>query len=127
LWPKLSKGVGALESASAEWDNFCVVTTLSPWRLARSRMPDAQNVIFADSLQRDRLKGMVEQTDEFRLIVGLGSGLAMDTAKYLAKAKQSDLVQVLSLTLADLSGVGEGVLHTLPDIAGNFDAVAARP
>jgi len=33
----------------------------------------------------------------------------------------------LSLTLADLSGVGEGVLHTLPDIAGNFDAVAARP
>ena len=28
---------------------------------------------------------------------------------------------------ADLSGVGEGVLHTLPDIAGNFDAVAARP
>ena len=33
----------------------------------------------------------------------------------------------LSLTLADLSGVGEGVLHTLPDVAGNFDAVAARP
>lgn len=96
LWPELSKGAGALERASAAWDNFCVVTTSSPWRLARSRMPDAEDVIFADSLQRDRLKEMAEQTDEFGLIVGLGSGLAMDTAKYLAKAKHTDLVQVLS-------------------------------
>src|SRR5450830_1686689 len=34
---------------------------------------------------------------------------------------------ILSLTLADLGGVGERILHAVPDTAGNFDAVSARP
>jgi hypothetical protein len=33
----------------------------------------------------------------------------------------------LSLTLADPRGVGERVLHTMPDMARNFDAVSAGP
>jgi hypothetical protein len=36
-------------------------------------------------------------------------------------------VLALSLTLADLGGVCEGVLHTAPDMGGNFDRVSARP
>jgi hypothetical protein len=35
--------------------------------------------------------------------------------------------QFLSLTLADLRGVGERVFHTMPDMARNFDAVTAGP
>src|SRR5712691_10751159 len=33
----------------------------------------------------------------------------------------------LSLTLADLGGVGESIFHTLPDMARNFDTISARP
>ena len=33
----------------------------------------------------------------------------------------------LSLTLADLGGEGEGILHALPDMARNFDTVSTRP
>jgi hypothetical protein len=33
----------------------------------------------------------------------------------------------LSLSLADLGGVCEGVLHALPDVLRNFDTVSARP
>ena len=33
----------------------------------------------------------------------------------------------LSLTLADLGGVGESVFHAMPDMARNFDGIAARP
>src|SRR6266705_7044562 len=33
----------------------------------------------------------------------------------------------LSLTLADLGGVGEGIFHALPDMARNFDTISARP
>ena len=33
----------------------------------------------------------------------------------------------LSLTLADLGSVGESVLDTSPDMAGNFYTVSARP
>src|SRR5262245_20250648 len=34
---------------------------------------------------------------------------------------------ILSSTLADLGGVREGVLHSVPDMAGNFYTVSARP
>src|SRR6516162_2128612 len=33
----------------------------------------------------------------------------------------------ISLTLADLGGEGEGILHALPDMARNFDTVSTRP
>jgi hypothetical protein len=36
-------------------------------------------------------------------------------------------VEVLSLTLADLRSVGEGIFHAQPDMAWNFDTVSARP
>ena len=35
--------------------------------------------------------------------------------------------ETLSLTLADLGGVGEGIFHSVPDMARNFDTVSARP
>jgi len=35
--------------------------------------------------------------------------------------------RALSLSLADLGGVCEGVLHALPDVLRNFDTVSARP
>src|SRR5262245_39951399 len=37
------------------------------------------------------------------------------------------LTLFLSLSLADLSRVRERVLHTLPNVFGNFDTVSARP
>src|SRR5712671_3735589 len=36
-------------------------------------------------------------------------------------------IHLLSSTLADLGGVGEGILHAVPDTARNFDTIAARP
>ena len=34
---------------------------------------------------------------------------------------------MLNSTLADLGGVCERILRAVPDMAGNFDAVSARP
>src|SRR5215831_1512258 len=36
-------------------------------------------------------------------------------------------LDTLSLSLADLRRVCEGVLHTVPDVQRNFDTVSARP
>ena len=33
----------------------------------------------------------------------------------------------LSLALADLGGICEGIFHTVPDMARNFDTISARP
>jgi hypothetical protein len=96
IWPDLEKGVGALRAASADWQNFCVVTTQSPWRFAQTHLPQPRSVIFAENLNRKTLETLTTQIGECHLIVGLGSGLAMDTAKYLAKTKQTTLAQVLS-------------------------------
>ena len=51
-----------------------------------------------------------------------GSGLAI-----LEPALTALAVTALSLSLADLGGVCEGVLHALPDVLRNFDTVSARP
>jgi glycerol-1-phosphate dehydrogenase [NAD(P)+] len=96
IWPELEKGNGALRAASADWRDFCVVTTPSPWRLASASMPKPQSVIFAETLDRKTLEGLTDKAGDAELIVGVGSGLAMDTAKYLSKAKQAALAQVLS-------------------------------
>jgi len=47
----------------------------------------------------------------------------------LARGRQINaiLVTELSLSLADLSGVRERVLHALLNVFGNFDTVSARP
>jgi len=95
-WPDLEKGHGALKAASAGWLDFCVVTTPSPWRLAQSRVPRPRSVVFAENLGRHTLETLTAKAGDADLIVGVGSGLAMDSAKYLAKANQTALVQVPS-------------------------------
>lgn len=95
-WPELVKGEHVLTSASADWTDFGVVTTPSPWSLARSSVPEPAKILFVDSLERTSLARLAEPLRGLDLVVGLGSGLAMDAAKYLAKVTGSDLVQVLS-------------------------------
>src|SRR6266436_2518572 len=38
-----------------------------------------------------------------------------------------EILAQLSLTLADLGGVGESIFHALPDMPRNFDTISARP
>ena len=94
--PKLEKGAQALKCGSAGWKNFALVTTHSPWSLARSRMPEPAQVVFIDSLERKDLTKHAEQLRGLDLLVGLGSGRAMDAAKFLAKITGIKLAQVLS-------------------------------
>jgi glycerol-1-phosphate dehydrogenase [NAD(P)+] len=96
IWPDLEKGDGALKAASADWRDFCVVTTPSPWRFAQPHLPEPRSVIFAENLNRKTLETLATQMGDSHLVVGVGSGLAMDAAKYLAKARQTALAQVPS-------------------------------
>lgn len=95
-WPALEKGKSVLRDASATWREFCVVTTPSPWKVAERNLPNATSVVFVDSLNRDSLKDLSERIGGVSLIVGVGGGLAMDAAKYLAKVKRIKLAQVVS-------------------------------
>src|SRR5262245_58549196 len=96
VWPKLKKGAGILKSASAGWANFGIVTTRSPWSLARASVPQPTQLLLIDSLERKNLGHLAAQVRGLDLIVGLGSGIAMDAAKFLAKAISAGLAQVPS-------------------------------
>jgi hypothetical protein len=45
----------------------------------------------------------------------------------MTQLTQEVLKRTLSLTLADLSCVGERIFHSAPDVAWNFDTISARP
>jgi glycerol dehydrogenase-like iron-containing ADH family enzyme len=95
-WPALEKGSGILRSAAAAWRDFAVVTTPSPWALAKAGLPKPRTVILATDLKRETLESLREHVRGASMIVGVGSGLSMDTAKYLAKAENAALAQVLT-------------------------------
>lgn len=95
-WPHLDKGQDALKAASADWRNFAVITTASPWALTCDLMPKPRTVVTATDLNRTTLEAMRDKVRGADMIVGIGSGLSMDTAKYLAKAEQTGLAQVLT-------------------------------
>lgn len=95
-WPAIDKGPGALKAAAADWCDFAVVTTASPWALAAPHMPEPQTVIHVTDLNRPTLEALRGKVRGARMVVGIGSGASMDTAKYLAKAEQTALAQVLT-------------------------------
>src|SRR4029079_3441461 len=95
-WPALEKGSGILKSAASAWHDFAVVTTLSPLALVKAELPEPHAVILAPNLKRETLESLRERVRGASMIVGVGSGLSMDTAKYLAKTENAALAQVLT-------------------------------
>jgi len=53
-------------------------------------------VFFIENLAREKLNGLAELLHQVDFVVGVGSGLAMDAAKYLAKKRQISLKQIIS-------------------------------
>jgi len=95
-WPALEKGNGVLRSAASGWRDFAVVTTPTPWALVKAELPEPRGVILATDLKRGTLESLRQRVRGASMIVGVGSGLSMDTAKYLAKTEHAALAQVLT-------------------------------
>jgi glycerol-1-phosphate dehydrogenase [NAD(P)+] len=96
-WPAVIRGAGVLGRESAGWGDFGVVTTASPWELARSMLASAPHgVVTVESLERGHLEELAEALAGVELVVGVGSGLAIDGAKYVAWRTGARLVQAPS-------------------------------
>jgi glycerol-1-phosphate dehydrogenase [NAD(P)+] len=96
-WPPMTAGPGALRAASADWGRFGVVTTRSPWALAKPLLAAAPaRVARVASLERADLDQMAAELRGVDRAVGLGGGLALDAAKFVAWRLGVPLVQVPS-------------------------------
>jgi glycerol-1-phosphate dehydrogenase [NAD(P)+] len=76
-----------------------VVTTASPWALARPRftaVPAA--VVIVESLERQFLDAVTARPVNGDVVVGIGGGMVMDAAKYVALHWKRPLVLVPTIT-----------------------------
>jgi glycerol dehydrogenase-like iron-containing ADH family enzyme len=93
------KGAGVVARESMHWGDFAVVTTASPWAVARPMLQATPRVVLVvESLERSHLEALARTAGPVERVVGLGSGLAMDGAKYVAWRWGAALVQVPSTT-----------------------------
>ena len=63
-WPAINKGPGALKPAAADWRDFAVITTASPWALAAPHMPTPGAVTFVTDLNRPTLEAFLQYAFE---------------------------------------------------------------
>jgi glycerol-1-phosphate dehydrogenase [NAD(P)+] len=97
VWPPMTAGSGALRDASAGWGRFGVVTTRSPWALAEPLLAVAPvRVARVATLERAELERVAEELRGVDRAVGLGGGLALDAAKFVAWRLGVPLVQAPS-------------------------------
>src|ERR1700736_1431678 len=80
---------------SDEWSRYAVVTTPTPWReLRQSLRHQPDQVLCVGNLEITHLDALASAADGIDLVVGLGSGRAMDAAKYVALKRNARLILV---------------------------------
>lgn len=91
----IRSGSGLLREASSHWPSYVVVTTPSAYRAARdhlARPPDGS--VYARWLDWGHLDDLADGLPDGDLVVGLGGGVALDAAKYVALKKGRPIVVV---------------------------------
>jgi len=89
-------GRNVLARGSAGWRNAVVLTTSSPWAIAKGLANPPARILTVEGMEIDALDDLVRAARGHEPVVGLGGGLAMDAAKYVAKASGAGLIQVPS-------------------------------
>ena len=72
-----------------------------PWTTLRDQVKPPQRVVRAFDMELTALEALVDPFDTSEVVVGLGGGTALDTAKFLAWRGNKRLVQIPTITSVD--------------------------
>jgi glycerol-1-phosphate dehydrogenase [NAD(P)+] len=85
----------------ADVGRFTICVNEPPWSAVSGRIAAPARVINAWSMDLAGLEAMADSDDDSDVIVGLGGGTALDTAKFLAWKHGKRLIQIPTITSVD--------------------------
>jgi glycerol dehydrogenase-like iron-containing ADH family enzyme len=100
--PQLQFGRGLLANASRDWGRYLLLTMPEPWDVAQPMTPEPpHHVHFVDSMDRETVERVEAELPPADTVVGLGGGMALDFAKYVAWRRNTEPVLVPSIASVD--------------------------
>ena len=95
-------GRGACQGIGKEIGRFVVATMDIPWQVTQDRLgKEPSAVIMVESVEEAWIDQQVAQLPAFDTIVGIGGGMAIDTAKYIAWKLQKRLISIPTILSVD--------------------------
>lgn len=100
--PRLEFGAGILGTMSRGWEDFLVVTMPEVWKTAGPMLArPPKQVWFVSSMDRGEVEKAEAGLPDFANVVGIGGGMVMDLAKYIAWKRGRAPVLVPSIASVD--------------------------
>ena len=117
---------------------YTAVVNDPPWTALSTTVPSAARVVPAWNMDLAHLETLIDSNDNGEVVVGIGGGTALDTAKFLAWKTQRPLIQIPTITSVDAgftNAVGvriEGSVRYIANIVPEFvvidvDVICAAP
>jgi glycerol dehydrogenase-like iron-containing ADH family enzyme len=100
--PKLLFGRAILEKTSRNWGRYLLLTMPEPWTVAHPMVGESPtHVCYVESMDREVVERVEPGLPLADTVVGLGGGMALDMAKYVAWRRGVDPVLVPSIASVD--------------------------
>jgi len=102
LVPPLQFGRDTLEQYAAEFRDALVVTMDVPWNAVRKRLDvEAAAPMMVETMEREIVETTEQNLPPVDTVVGLGGGMALDMAKYVAWKRGARLILIPSIMSVD--------------------------
>jgi glycerol dehydrogenase-like iron-containing ADH family enzyme len=100
--PPLEFGRDMLEQYAAEFRDALIVTMDVPWKAFSKRVDvEADAPLMVETMERETVEAVEQNLPPVDTVVGLGGGMALDMAKYVAWKRGARLILVPSIMSVD--------------------------